>query len=113
VVDINVGGNTPFAKSVKSQMHFFKKFLNCIFDCILYVLCIYPLYVVSGNFLNFGYELLLHFLERTSNRKPRWVQMWFSTCYQGPPAAPVAGNGYFSAIDDCFLLANYNDWCRW
>jgi hypothetical protein len=28
------------------------------------------------------------------------------TCYRGPPRAPVAWN-------DCFSLANYNDWPRW
>jgi hypothetical protein len=34
------------------------------------------------------------------------------TCYQGPPRAPVAGNGTFSAENDCFSSANYNDWSR-
>jgi hypothetical protein len=108
-----LGGIHLLQNLLNWQMHFFKKFLNCMFDCILYVLCTYPLYVVSGNFLNFGYELLLHFLEHTSNRKSRWVQIWFSTCYQGPHTESVAGNDCFSAIDDCFSLVNYNDLCRW
>jgi len=33
--------------------------------------------------------------------------------FKSPSRAPVAINDSFPAINDCFSLANYNDWPRW